>query len=153
VNTRRTTAERYPTHTDTQQYNAALAAEDRAIAELLAREIAAALPGAQNKIWHAHPVWFLNGNPIVGYSKLKHCVRLLFWRRQSFDEDAPQKEGTFTAAEVRYSDAAAVSPEDVARWCTKARDIQWDYKNLIRRKGSLERLKSSIPRAGRLAHA
>jgi hypothetical protein len=29
---------------------------------------------------------FLHGNPIVGYSKLKDCIRLLFWSGQSFDE-------------------------------------------------------------------
>jgi hypothetical protein len=22
----------------------------------------------ENKIWHAHPVWFMEGNPIVGYN-------------------------------------------------------------------------------------
>ncbi len=34
-------------------------------------------------------------------------------------------------------------PVDLAlrRWLAKARDIQWDYKNIVRRKGRLERLK------------
>ena len=62
---------------------------------------AGGLPDAEQKIWHAHPVWFLNGNPIVGYSKLKECVRLLFWSGQSFDEPGLQKEGSFKAAEKR----------------------------------------------------
>jgi len=26
-------------------------------------------------------------------------------------------------------------------WCAKAREIQWDYKNIVKRKGRLERLR------------
>jgi hypothetical protein len=73
-------------HPDTRKYNDAQAPADREICELLTLEIDRHLPGAENKIWHAHPVWFLDGNPIVGYSKLKTCVRLLFWSGQSFGE-------------------------------------------------------------------
>ena len=72
-------------HPDTASYNAALELDDRAICDLLAQEIRRHLPEADNKIWHGHPVWFLDGNPVVGYSKLKHCVRLLFWSGQSFE--------------------------------------------------------------------
>ena len=57
-------------------------ARDRKICKFLAREIDRNLPEAENKIWHAHPVWFLDGNPIVGYSKIKNCVRPLFWSDQ-----------------------------------------------------------------------
>jgi len=128
-------------HADTEKYNAAQAPEVQAICELLAHEIDRGLPEAENKIWHAHPVWFLDGNPIVGYSKLKHCVRLLFWSGQSFDEDGLKNEGSFKAAEARYTDPAQVNTQDLQRWLAKARDIQWDYKNLIRRKGKLERIK------------
>ncbi len=81
------------------------------------------------------------GNPIVGYSKLKDCVRLLFWSGQSFDEDGLAKEGTFKAAEMRYKAATEIKKKDLARWLKKARDVQWDYKNLVKRKGKLERLK------------
>ena len=65
--------------TDTRAYNEALVAADAAICNLLATEIDCALPEAENRIWHRHPVWFLDGNPVAGYSKLKSCVRLLFW--------------------------------------------------------------------------
>ncbi|MFM7857164.1 MAG: hypothetical protein ACKO96_35905, partial [Flammeovirgaceae bacterium] len=41
---------------------------------------------AENKIWHSHPVWFLDGNPIVGYSKQKKGIRLMFWSGADFDE-------------------------------------------------------------------
>jgi hypothetical protein len=128
-------------HYETQQYNEAQDSGARAICDLLAREIAASLPDAENKIWHAHPVWFLDGNPIVGYSRLKHCVRLLFWSGQSFDEPGLAPEGKFKAAEARFTDVDEVNRADLARWCAKARDIQWDYKNLVKRKGRLERLK------------
>jgi hypothetical protein len=128
-------------HPDTQKYNAAQEPDDSKICELLAREIQQMLPEADNKIWHAHPVWFLNGNPIVGYSKLKNCVRLLFWSGQSFEEQGLIKEGSFKAAEARYTAAAQIDTQDLRRWLTKARDIQWDYRNIVRRKGRLERLK------------
>jgi hypothetical protein len=128
-------------HPDTRKYNEAQSRNDRAICRLLAEEIDRNLPEAANKIWHAHPVWFLEGNPIVGYSKLKNCVRLLFWSGQSFDEEGLENEGSFKAAEARYTAAGQVDKEKLKRWLAKARDIQWDYKNLIRRKGRLQRLK------------
>ena len=89
-------------HPDTRKYNQAQTPSDRAICELLAKQIDEQLPEAENKIWHAHPVWFLDGNPIVGYSKLKSGVRVLFWSGQSFEEKGLKKEGTFKAAEARY---------------------------------------------------
>jgi hypothetical protein len=128
-------------HSDTKKYNNAQAPGDRAICQLLAEQIDRHLPEAENKIWHAHPVWFLDGNPIVGYSKLKNCVRLLFWSGQSFREEGLKKEGSFKAAEARYTAVDEIDTEELQRWLAKARDIQWDYKNLIRRKGRLERLK------------
>jgi hypothetical protein len=128
-------------HTDTASYNAALEPDDRAICDLLAKEIQRHLPEADNKIWHGHPVWFLDGNPVVGYSKLKHTVRLLFWSGQSFEEDGLAMEGSFKAADARYTAVGEVDTVALARWLAKARDIQWDYKNLVRRKGRLERLK------------
>jgi hypothetical protein len=128
-------------HADTRKYNEAQAASDQAICELLAGQIERSLPEAENKVWHGHPVWFLDGNPIVGYSKLKGCVRLLFWSGQSFEEEALRREGSFQAAEARFTAADQVDTVALARWLAKAREIQWDYKNLIRRKGRLERLK------------
>lgn len=123
------------------KYNDALSTEDRAIADLLATTIDESLPDAENKIWHRHPVWFLDGNPVVGYSKLKDCVRLLFWSGQSFSEDGLKPEGTFKAAEARYRALDEVAVEDLRRWLEKSRAIQWDYKNIVKRKGVLERLR------------
>jgi hypothetical protein len=121
-------------------YNRAQARNDRKICDLLAAQINRCLPEAENRIWHAHPVWFLDGNPVVGYSKLKSCVRLLFWSGQSFEEAGLRNEGTFKAAEARYTSPDQVCADDLERWLAKAREVQWDYKN-IRRKGRLERLK------------
>ncbi|HEX6915037.1 MAG TPA: DUF1801 domain-containing protein [Chitinophagaceae bacterium] len=128
-------------HPDIKTYNHSQTPAEAGICHLLAREIDHKLPEAESKVWHAHPVWFIDGNPIVGYSKLKGCVRLLFWSGQSFDEPELEKEGSFKAAERRYTSAQEVNLQDLHRWLEKARDIQWDYKNIVKRKGQLERLK------------
>lgn len=128
-------------HPDIQAYNNQQLPQDKAICDQLANIINAALPEAESKIWHAHPVWFLEGNPVAGYSKLKGSVRLLFWSGQSFEEPGLQVEGKFKAAEKRYTDVSEINTNDLQRWLQKARNIQWDYKNLVKRKGVLERLK------------
>ena len=128
-------------HPDVRAYNSSQADADQAICALLADTIDLVLPEAENKIWHRHPVWFLDGNPVVGYSKLKSCIRLLFWSGQSFEEAGLANEGSFKAAEARFTDAAQVDVEALQRWLGKARDIQWDYKNIVKRKGRLEQLK------------
>lgn len=110
------------------------------ICQRLAEQIDRHLPDAESKIWHGHPVWFLNGNPIVGYSKLKDGIRLLFWSGESFDEVGLQKEGGFKSAGARFTHASQVEGEALGRWLEKSRTIQWDYKNLVKRKGMLERL-------------
>lgn len=127
-------------HADTVKYHDTLTTEDRLVCEALAAAIEQHLPDAENKVWHGHPVWFLDGNPVVGYSKLKACVRLLFWSGQSFDELGLKPEGSFKAAEARYTHAGEIDTANLARWLGKARDIQWDYKHLVKRKGKLERL-------------
>jgi hypothetical protein len=124
-----------------QGYNAAQTDADKAICDILLAEINRALPNAESRIWHAHPVWFLDGNPVAGYSKLKGSVRLLFWSGQSFDESGLQPQGTFKAAEKRYTSATEINTEELRGWLQKARDIQWDYKNIVKRKGVLERIK------------
>jgi hypothetical protein len=64
------------------------------------------LPVAENRIWHAHPVWFLDGNP-----------------------------------SVFLNDVAEINPADLHRWLKKAKEIQCDYKSIVKRKGRLEVLK------------
>ncbi len=127
-------------HPDTVEYNDALDTGSREICEILAHEIDQALPEAENKLWHGHPVWFLDGNPVVGYSKAKVGVVLLFWSGQSFGEEGLKCEGSFKAAEARYTAADQVDKQSLQRWLAKAREIQWDYKNIVRNKGQLARL-------------
>jgi len=126
---------------EVKAYNDSQTTADREICTALAEAISRGLPKAENKIWHRHPVWFLDGNPIVGYSQLKDGVRLLFWSGQSFKEPNLQPEGSFKAAEARYTNAEQINLVELRRWLQKSRDIQWDYKNIVKRKGRLERLK------------
>jgi hypothetical protein len=129
-------------HRDIQKYNKSRAATDQQICERLAAEIDKKLPAADSKVWHAHPVWFLDGNPIVGYSKQKPGIRLMFWSGASFDEPALDIIGKkFKDASVFFNDVAEIKPRVLHRWLTKAQAIQWDYKNIMKRKGRLDRLK------------
>lgn len=132
-------------------YNAAQSAADKRICAALARAIDAAyskLDGAECKIWHRHPVWFLDGNPIVGYHFLKGkdggSIRLLFWSGQSFDEPGlpAAPPGTkFKTAAAHFTRVDDIPAKDLKRWLKKAAEIQWDYKNIVKRKGKLLRLK------------
>jgi hypothetical protein len=122
-------------------YNGAQSKEDKAICDLLRKEIEGALPKSESRIWHGHPVWFLDGNPIVGYHKLKDCVRILFWSGQTFEAEGLEPEGTFKAAEARYTALKEVKVTVLRRWLSSSKKIQWDYKNIVKRKGVLERIK------------
>ena len=123
------------------EFHAAQQAGDRRICDALRRVIDRGLPEAESKIWHGHPVWFLDGNPIVGYSKLKFCIRLLFWSGQSFTTPGLAPEGKFKAAELRFTDVSQIDEEALLRWLAESREVQWDYKNIVKRKGKLIRLR------------
>lgn len=127
---------------DVADYNRAQGKAWKAICARLAREIDAALPKADSKVWHGSPVWFLDGNPVVGYGVLKDCVRLLFWSGRSFKEPGLAPEGSFKAAEARYDDVKKVRVGDLRRWLRKASAIQWDYKNIVRYRGKLVRVRT-----------
>ncbi len=127
--------------TDTRQYNEALNPAHRELCELLAQTIEQSLPDAENKIWHAHPVWFLDGNPIVGYSQQQSGIRLMFWSGADFEEPDLNVVGkTFKDASAFFNNVAMVNMADLKRWLAKARNIQWDYRNIVKRRGRLERL-------------
>ncbi|XWN33614.1 MAG: DUF1801 domain-containing protein [Devosia sp.] len=112
--------------TTIDEFHAAQSPVDRAICDALRHEIDQGLTEAESKIWHAHPVWFLAGNPIVGYSKLKACIRLLFWSGQSFETPGLKPEGKFKAAEARYTDTDEIDTVLLGRWLSEASQIQWD---------------------------
>jgi hypothetical protein len=87
-------------------------------------------------------VWFLDGNPIVGYCRQKAGIRLMFWSGASFDEKGLNVRGAkFKDASVFYNAAADIPPKSLKRWLIKSRNIQWDYKNIVKRKGVLIRIK------------
>lgn len=122
-------------------YNESLEPADKQIGDLLASTITFSLPEATCKIWHAHPVWFLNENPIVGYSKQKKGMRLMFWSGADFDEEKLNVQGEkFKDASVFYNSVSDVQTDDLLRWLQKSKEIQWDYKNLVKRKGKLEKI-------------
>lgn len=124
-----------------QSYNDQLIASDKEICDLLAKKINIELTESTSKIWHGHPVWFLADNPTVGYSKQKKGIRLLFWSGADFDEENLNVRGKkFKDASILYNSISEVDTIDLNRWLKKSREIQWDYKNLIKRKGKLEKL-------------
>ncbi len=128
-------------HQQIAQYNQRLRPGHREIADLLALEIDRHLSGAECRLWHAHPVWFVDGNPTVGYSPQKAGLRLMFWSGADFDEpglDVPGKR--FKDASTFYRDVSQVDTGELRRWLEKSRQIRWDYWNIVRRKGVLVRL-------------
>jgi uncharacterized protein YdhG (YjbR/CyaY superfamily) len=122
-----------------QAYNQTL--EEAELCNMLANVINQNLPNAENKIWHAHPVWFLDGNPIVGYSKQKKGIRLMFWSGADFEEAGLSVlGGKFKDASIFYNSIEEINATDMKRWLEKSVRIQWDYKNIVKRKGKLEKL-------------
>jgi hypothetical protein len=129
-------------HPEIKAFNEAQEEEVREICEALSSLIDKHLPEAQSKIWHRHPVWFLDGNPIVGYSLLKAGIRLMFWSGAGFDEKRLQPgTGKFKDASIIYTSVTEVQEKDLRRWLKKSKEIQWDYKNIYKTKGKLKRLK------------
>jgi hypothetical protein len=122
-------------------YHKSFSKEEQAICTKLFKEIDSSMSKAENKIWHRHPVWFLDGNPIVGYSKLKDGIRLMFWSGAGFDEEELKPgTGKFKDASITYTSANDINTKDLKRWLTKSKKIQWDYKNIVKRRGVLIRL-------------
>jgi uncharacterized protein YdhG (YjbR/CyaY superfamily) len=122
-----------------QKYNQSL--HEVELCNVLANAIDKVLTNAENKIWHAHPVWFLNGNPIVGYSKLKSGIRLMFLSGADFNEKKLKNgTGKFKDVSITYTSESEIDMTDIERWLKKSKQIQWDYKNVVKRKGKLVRL-------------
>ena len=129
-------------NTEIKAYNTRQEPTDKEICEVLASTIDSEMTEAESKIWHAHPVWFLDGNPIVGYSKQKSGWRLMFWSGAGFEEEKLNVIGKkFMDASIFYTTVEQINTKDLKRWLKKSKEIQWDYKNIVKRKGQLERLK------------
>ncbi|WP_439479382.1 DUF1801 domain-containing protein [Chryseobacterium aquaticum] len=125
-----------------QNYNDKQSDSDKEICQLLSKIIDDELKDSENKIWHSHPVWFLDGNPTVGFSKQKKGIRLMFWSGKAFDEKKLNIEGgKFQDASIFFNDKSEIDENDLKRWLEKSKEIQWDYKNIVKRRGELVRLK------------
>lgn len=123
-------------------YNNKQTSNDKTICDVLAMTIDKELTKAESKIWHAHPVWFLDGNPIVGYSKQKAGIRLMFWSGADFEEEHLNVLGKkFKDASIFYNNVSEIEDNDLKRWLKKSKEIEWDYKNIVKRKGQLEKIK------------
>lgn len=127
-----------------QAFNQSLSPQEAKIGNFLAQYISEELPEATCKIWHAIPVWFIQDNPVVGYSSLKRGIQLLFWSGQSFEENSLEGIGKFKAAGIYFNTLEEIPQEDLRRWLQKAKTIQWDYKNIVKRRGLLERIHTEI---------
>ena len=123
-------------------YHHQLEENDRLICERLAEIIQKNLNNGEGKTWHGHPVWFIEGNPIAGYSKQKAGIRLMFWSGADFnDEDLNIRGDKFKDASIFYNALDKIDQKQIKKWLQKAEAIQYDYKNLVKRKGKLLKLK------------
>jgi hypothetical protein len=125
---------------DIIDYNGNLVAHESEITNALVELIYAALPEAQGKVWHGHPVWFIEGNPVVGYLSMKAGIRVLFWSGQSFEPGGLKPIGKFKAAGYDVPSVADVGNPALGDWLAQARKIQWDYANIVKKKGVLDKL-------------
>jgi hypothetical protein len=125
---------------DIKKYNAAQTKPNKAICDALEKSISGELKKAESKVWHGHPVWLINGNPVVGYAVRKDSVQLLFWSGQSFKTLGLEDEGSFKAAGARYTDVKDIKVTILKKWLAECKKIQWDYKNIVKNKGKLNKI-------------
>lgn len=126
---------------EVSNYNLSQPTDKQSICDELAKIINNNLKFTETKIWHGHPVWFISGNPIVGYSVQKPGVRLMFWSGQSFDEpDLNVRGEKFKDASIFYNSGSEINSDDIKRWLKKSELLQWDYKNIVKNKGIVKKL-------------
>ncbi len=124
---------------DILDYQAKLSVDDVEICSELDKLITKSLPKAEGRVWHGHPVWFLDGNPVVGYSLKKAGIEVLFWSGQSFKLEGLRAIGKFKAAGVAVPNLKSLDKKAMNAWLTEALAIQWDYQNLPKKR-SLDKL-------------
>jgi hypothetical protein len=126
-------------------YNKSLNSIDKYICDLLLSEISKNLKKVENlesKIWHGSPVWFIDGNPILSYSKQKLGIKLMFFSGADFkDKKLVPGSGKFKDAGIFYNNTKEIVKKDLKDWLAKSVKIQWDYKNIVKRKGKLVKIK------------
>lgn len=119
------------------KYNKTLPKEKKDICDILMREIDKTLINYMSKIYYSNPVWFIDDNPIVGYSVAGNGISLLFWSGQSFKTPGLVSAGKFKASKIKYIAKSDVDLKVLKSWLKESIEIQWDYKN-IRTSGKLK---------------
>jgi hypothetical protein len=105
----------------------------RAICARLRGLIDAELPKADSKVWHGSPVWFLDDNPVVGYSATKKGVSLLFWNGRALGEAELEPVGKYRAAQAVFGDAAELDAKVIRRWLKKAKSDVFDSRAFFKK--------------------
>jgi len=123
---------------DILDYQSKLSVGDAEIALTLIKLISKTLPMTEGKVWHGHPVWFIDGNPVVGFSLKKAGMEVLFWSGQSFKREGLRAIGKFKAAGIGLTTIQDLNKKLLTTWLGEALSIQWDYANLPK-KCSLEK--------------
>lgn len=92
----------------------------RAMCSTLRGLIDSALPEATSKVWHGSPVWFVDDNPVVGYSTSAKSVNLLFWNGQALDDPELRPVGKYGAAQAVFAGPEEIDRDVIRRWLRKA---------------------------------
>ena len=119
---------------DIVAYHQKLSEQDQVTCLQLFAHISRVLPEAVGKVWHGHPVWFIGGNPVVGYHRQKAALKVLFWSGQSFGDPSLVPLGSFKAAGFELPTIQDLDAPAFDRWLGQAREIQWDYQGLPKKR-------------------
>ena len=111
-------------------HNNSLEGVNRELAQRLRNLFEEVVPAAKAKVWHGHPVWFIEDNPVFGYSLKKSGIEVLFWSGQSFKSPGLRAIGKFQAAGIIVDELDAAFEQRLRKWLEESSLIQWDYKNL-----------------------
>lgn len=119
---------------DILDYQGGLSEAEAEIGAAIIKLISKAMPNAEGKVWHGQPVWFIDGNPVVGYSLKKAGIEVLFWSGQSFKLEGLRAIGKFKAAGVAVPTVKDLDRKMMTGWLAEAVAIQWDYQNLPKKR-------------------
>lgn len=115
------------------EYTQAQSLAHRAMCDHLRKLIDATLPTATSRVWHGSPVWFIDNNPVVGYSATAKGVNLLFWNGQAFDEPDLRSVGKYRAAQALFHNATEIDAKVIRRWLKKAGSDVFDSKAFFKK--------------------
>jgi hypothetical protein len=126
--------------TDTHAFDIELIGKEKEICLKLHSILAKFLTNSTSKLYHGSPVWFINGNPIAGYSIKKSGIALLFWSGQSFRSEGLKPVGKYKAAEIIFQNPEDIDCAHLENIFSEAINVQWNYRDIMKNKGKLELL-------------